>query len=202
MAYHYFPAEGIKSNKYYYFPDGQMTSCTKCGKEIPTDAAFCPACGYSVNVNEKGEQYKQNDGYQGHYYPQYPLKDTGITLVLGVLLGFFGIMGAGQMYIGKIKRGIVILIGGFAISVISYMISVYLVVAPWVSRTSTWTGSGSFDLISTWPFDLRSVYMIALASTIVTTAIRFTYLIWQAYDAYKLAKRYNEELISTGKPPW
>ena len=171
---------------------------------MPADAAFCPACGQSANANEQRDQNQQSGSNQNYHYLPYPMKDTGITLVLGVLLGIFGIMGVGQLYVGRVKRGIAIMIGGVAIALTSYYTMMYILLTPWVYNAGTWIDSGySQGFIgfatreSVW-----SPYTILFTAMAVAMVIRLAYLFWQAYDAYKLAKHYNEELIRTGKPPW
>ena len=57
--------------------------------------------------------------------PHHQQKDTGITLLFGVLLGLFSIMGVGHLYIGKKKRGIAIMLGGFALVVASLVVNLY-----------------------------------------------------------------------------
>jgi len=44
--------------------------------------------------------------------------------------------------------------------------------------------------------------VVAYVSLFVFGLIAFAYWVWNVYDAYKLARRYNEELARTGRPPW
>ncbi|MCL2296495.1 MAG: hypothetical protein FWC29_05405 [Methanomassiliicoccaceae archaeon] len=133
-------------------------------------------------MNEQAPRYNQNQNA-----PYYQQKDTGITLLLGVLLGLFGIMGIGQIYVGKAARGIVILLGGFGIVALSYVVFIsYLILGV------SWVGEGDDGTF------LGGLIVVA----IVVIIIHFSYFIWQAFDAHKLAKKYNEELYRTGRPPW
>jgi TM2 domain-containing membrane protein YozV len=44
--------------------------------------------------------------------------------------------------------------------------------------------------------------VLTFISWLVFGLIAFIYWVWNVYDAYKLARRYNEELARTGRPPW
>jgi len=87
-------------------------------------------------------------------------KSMGVTMVLTIVLGIFGLGGIGHLYLGKIIKGIVLCIVG----------------------------------------------IILLAVTIITVLMGLVILIPFAlivvYDAYRLCKRYNNELEQTGRPPW
>ena len=48
-------------------------------------------------------------------------KSMGVTIVLTVVLGFFGLGGIGHLYLGKIIKGIVILIVGIILLVITIL---------------------------------------------------------------------------------
>ncbi len=45
--------------------------------------------------------------------PRHEHKDEGVTLILASVLGIFGLCGIGHVYLGMIKRGIIILFGNF-----------------------------------------------------------------------------------------
>jgi hypothetical protein len=40
------------------------------------------------------------------------------------------------------------------------------------------------------------------AFAVLLIVLRVGVWIWQTYDAYKLARKYNAEVERTGKPPW
>ena len=155
---------------------------------MPEDATFCPACGCSLDAQEQYRNQNQWSNNQNWNAPRHQPKDTGITLLLGVLLGLFGIMGIGQLYVGKIGRGVAILLGGFAVAAVSYI----AVIAYILSDSWLYDNSGYYSP------DFSGLIVIAL----LVAVFHLAYFIWQAYDAYKLAKKYNEELYRTGQPPW
>ncbi|NLL94382.1 MAG: zinc ribbon domain-containing protein [Thermoplasmatales archaeon] len=130
--------------------------CQKCGKEIVDGVRFCAACG--------AEQT------QGYASPRvvYTEKSAGIAILLGLIL-----VGAGQMYVGKIGRGIAFLLIG--------LILYPAFIVPLFFMPST-TGL------------LVGIAIISLVAVV--------YAIYVLYDAYSLAKEYNAYLRTNGQPPW
>ena len=49
--------------------------CTKCGKELPNDAAFCTNCGYAVQ-GANSDQLKNSNNTENK---------TSISLILGII---------------------------------------------------------------------------------------------------------------------
>ncbi len=70
--------------------------CNNCGSEMADDAKFCPKCG-----KEAGAQPRAS----GTHGVAYTEKSVGLAVVLSLI-----IVGAGQMYAGKVGRGIAILL--------------------------------------------------------------------------------------------
>ena len=90
--------------------------CLKCGKENTEESKFCIECGASA-----GDPSNTNTTNYRHNPNQRPIqwKSEGTTLVLTVVLGIFGLGGIGHIYLGNISRGIVILIVGIILSVVT-----------------------------------------------------------------------------------
>lgn len=65
--------------------------CNNCGSEMADDAKFCPKCG-----KEAGAQPRAS----GTHGVAYTEKSVGLAVVLSLI-----IVGAGQMYAGKVGRG-------------------------------------------------------------------------------------------------
>lgn len=84
--------------------------CSKCGEQIPDNSQFCPKCGASCN--EQGPQYNVNNS--APYYENKQTKSRGLATVLSIL-----IVGVGQMYLGQVVKGIVMLIGAMVIGAIT-----------------------------------------------------------------------------------
>jgi len=97
-------------------------------------------------------------------------KSTGIAAILSLI-----IMGLGQIYVGKLKRGLALLFLGIILGVVNVVLffGLFVVVGP-----------------------------AALAVPVILGIVSLIIWIWQIFDAYKLAKKYNEILIETGRPPW
>jgi len=96
-------------------------------------------------------------------------KDAGVAALLAAFLPLF-LFGIGHFYIGKIKRGIILLVLGI-LAKIPFVLSL--------------------------PFSLW-IFLLLLVSGLINVGL----WIWQVFDAYMLAKKYNAEVERTGKAPW
>ena len=112
--------------------------CSKCGNKITDDSSFCKNCGTKIK-NETENKFCGKCGKpisSGRYCTHCGSNTSGIisestqrigrpvewksesvTLLLSILLGLFGIQGVGHMYVGKIGKGIAILIGSIILIV-------------------------------------------------------------------------------------
>ena len=113
--------------------------CGSCGTRLISKYSPCPDCGHVKttfnpqpdpgNPNQYGGNPNPNRGYppqqQGGLY-----KNPTTALLLAIILGFLGIAGVGQIYVGKVGRGIGILIACFALYIVGYAtIGVYIGIA-------------------------------------------------------------------------
>ena len=149
--------------------------CHKCGKEVEDGIFFCPFCGVSLRpFDQNRSQQYCNDNFQGAYALKY--KNEGIALILSLLIS-----GIGQIYVGKIVRGIIFLIARIALS----LISITIVFSPgFIINNSIVLSSG------------------AIISLIFISIISFALWIYGMYDAYNLAKQYNDYLDKNHQKPW
>ncbi|MEQ9715444.1 MAG: zinc-ribbon domain-containing protein [Candidatus Asgardarchaeia archaeon] len=97
--------------------------CPYCNAIIPADAVFCPNCGAQLTAPQPQPTYQPPP--QPTYapqppapamppvYPQQPIKEK--SSAIAAILSFL-IPGVGQIYVGKAKRGILILILGIVIA--------------------------------------------------------------------------------------
>ncbi len=81
--------------------------CPKCGKEIPSGADFCPACGNRTNAGYSSTgNYQDSTAYtvnQGR--PLKKKKDAFLgSFLLGLLLGAIGVVLAVIIYNGDKKN--------------------------------------------------------------------------------------------------
>ena len=145
--------------------------CNRCGKENRDEANFCFACGQPLRQS-------QNPGYAGPGYcnPPYQgyqngspaqfveFKESVVALLLALILP-----GAGHMYAGEMKKGIFFLaffiIVGIAITVAFFV------------RLMSFTTSG----------DISSSLGLIIVTVIITAIV----WLYQVYDAYQAAVRFN-----------
>ena len=124
--------------------------CNNCEKEMLTNFKFCPVCGKPpqpannptqmygntpnpIPPNNPNNPNNQNNYYNNNYYqnanPVIGLKDETVTLVLSIVLGLFGLSGIGHMYVGKIGKGIGILIGEIMLWIIGIGLTIFIITA-------------------------------------------------------------------------
>jgi TM2 domain-containing membrane protein YozV len=127
-------------------------------------------------------------GYQPRYLP--PQKDAGIAALLALIPGFFLIMGLGHIYVGRLAKGIGILILG--ILLIPLLLLFFVPLAFGIAFLGSAPGPGS---VLTGFATLIIVVLVFLASYLGL-------LIWQTIDAYNLANLYNAAVARTGAAPW
>ena len=130
-----------------------MPFCSKCGRQVEENASFCQNCGAALTQQPQPTQYSQPT-VPTHVLPRPVMstKNEGLAAVLSFLFS-----GLGQIYVGRIGRGLGILLGGIVIALIGWILL-------WIPLLVYW--------------------------------------VWNIYDAYNLAKEYNQELMRTGNPPW
>ena len=83
--------------------------CQKCGKEIPAEASFCPACGAAVRPASMSPGYHAEKAVSPH------------SRLAALLLCFFlGVFGVHRFYVGKIGTGVAMIFtaGGLGIWVL------------------------------------------------------------------------------------
>lgn len=169
-----------------------MPFCDRCGREVGADENFCPSCGrklrgisdghqpYSAGTSMPRDQYDTGGRIQeAPRYAALPTRSPGIAALLALLLGLFGIFGIGHIYVGKIARGLVLLVAGILV------VPVFLAI-------------GVLGIISLDGNFMHGGFVLMILSG----AIWFILLIWQTFDAYRLANEFNMHLQRTGTPPW
>jgi TM2 domain-containing membrane protein YozV len=85
---------------------------------------FCPVCGLppkQQNNSPPVQNYYQNNYYQAPQQNIPGLKSESTTLILSIVLGLLGIQGVGHMYVGKVGKGIGILIGALILGTIGVL---------------------------------------------------------------------------------
>jgi TM2 domain-containing membrane protein YozV len=110
-------------------------------------------------------------------------KSSGTAALLAFFGAIFGFPGIGHIYVGRIGRGLLILVSGFALYIFG-----------WLAFLGGVFG-GALG---------RSVAVMQGGATlgIVLILMYFGLLIWQIFDARSLAKKLNEQIQLTGREPW
>jgi len=86
-----------------------MVFCRNCGGDLPSDnSSFCPICGKPQNTATAVTMAAQT-------------KNVGSAIALALIAGIIGFNGIGHLYIGKIGKGIVILVIGWIILGITFL---------------------------------------------------------------------------------
>ena len=86
-----------------------MVYCRNCGENLPSEnSSFCPGCGKPQNNASAVTMAAQT-------------KNAGTAIVIALIAGILGFNGIGHLYIGKIRKGIVILVVGWIILTITFL---------------------------------------------------------------------------------
>ena len=109
--------------------------CTNCGKENKDEAKFCLNCGAELRKPKEPEpetQVNTNNNentsmdYSVNNYMNIPDdKSMAISMILSILLGFFGLLGFGYLYLGEYGKFGVFFIIGILFNILIYFISPY-----------------------------------------------------------------------------
>ena len=84
--------------------------CGSCGAALIGKSTTCMKCGYTKT------KYNPMTPPQGALY-----KNEGTGLILSIVLGLFCLNGIGQIYAGKVGRGIGIMIGSWVLIVVGIL---------------------------------------------------------------------------------
>lgn len=113
-------------------------------------------------------------------------KSEGTTMVLSIIVGLMGIMGIGHIYLGKTKRGVIILIIG--------IFSWSLLFVPTILLLGSDIPMDEYTLEKRLS-DMTTIIIIGVIGVIAL-------FIWQIIDARRLCKKYNRYLLDNEQPPW
>ena len=120
------------------FTYAMSTFCVKCGKENPEGSKFCAGCGSSMNViSDPNTTPNTTPNYNNPNQRPMQWKNEGTAMVITILFGIFGLGGIGHIYLGRIGKGIVIVIVGLILIIITLFtmgigLIIFLPFAIWV----------------------------------------------------------------------
>ena len=100
-----------------------MSFCTNCGQSLKPEVKFCGKCGTgNLPTQDKSPvDTKQNVGSGNTLQRPPEWKSMGVTMVLTIVLGWFGLGGIGHLYLGKIIKGIVLCVVGIILFIITIL---------------------------------------------------------------------------------
>ncbi len=144
-----------------------MPFCNNCGTEVHEGSTYCSRCGAYLGTPM---------GFAGYGNPL--TKDEGLVLILSLVPALFGIMGIGQIYMGRLLRGIMFMIVGF----LPFILMILLMFG--LSLMSRGDPGPLILLIIIGPL----IYLVVLAI--------------QTWDAWELVKEWNRAVARTSQEPW
>lgn len=162
-----------------------MRYCPKCGEQIRQQARFCDQCGYSLSGPSTARKVRVD--YQATRPRQIPtpeVSDTNpwIPAILALGPGLFGIMGLGHIYVKSRSKGLVLLVVGAVLGSVTWVLIV-----------------GLFFLS---PLDMGPDGGGLIAAVGMLSIVFFPLWLWQAYDAYSIAKNTQPSPNAILPPPY
>ena len=139
-----------------------MAFCSRCGSQVPEGAQFCDRCGSPMGGGF--QSYSQGNQTTMSYTYRKDEKEIILAVVLSLI-----IPGVGQIYCGRIGRGIGILVLTGLFGLMSFIPLLFI-----------------FDPAS---FNFAGFF----ALMVVVSIIALIFYIWQIYDAYRCADDYNRQ---------
>jgi len=114
-------------------------------------------------------------------------KSEGVTLIFSIVVGLLGFMGVGHIYLGRVKRGVIILlIGIFGWIVVFVSIAILGIM-----------DESNFDIEE----DSSAIFLL-IGVLIGVGGGYLVLFIWQILNARKLCRHYNDYYEKNGKAPW
>lgn len=147
-----------------------LRTCNNCDKEFDLDEEHtaCPDCGVDL---------LRTDMINNIDMENQPDKKTWLAILLAAIGGIFCLPGIGHLYVGKVVKGILILISGIIFGLVSYALFFFSIM-----------DSMGF-LVTNSPNIVRpGIYIMSI---LFFGFYVFYYIIWQTYDVRKLAKESN-----------
>jgi TM2 domain-containing membrane protein YozV len=159
--------------------------CSNCGEklDIDEDIEVCPKCHTALHEHPKHKESTPS------VVEQLPYKSPGTAALIAFIGGIFGLPGIGHIYVGKVGKGIGILILGLILYAVIVITIVSVGFLASLEQTNPATVNDSAGIGAIGIVLLMSVAYIVL-------------FIWQIFNARKLAKKFNEAVKMTGKEPW
>ena len=101
---------------------GTANFCSNCGEKLDTDkdVSECPKCHSALH------QHSEHKDSPSRIVGQLPYKSPGTAALIAFIGGIFALPGIGHIYVGKVGKGIAILVGGVFIALIIFVAIWYI----------------------------------------------------------------------------
>ena len=140
---------------------------------VQPEAAYCLNCRTLLSNHDS---FSSREPYQtfgtGTIDLQRGGKNPWLAALVALALGFFGLWGVGQIYAGKLGRGVGLLVGGLIIAGLFWLSVVFTVIS------------------------------IGYVGMVLFGLFFFGGWLWQAFDAYNATAEYNELHVTPQKTIW
>ncbi|HJT86185.1 MAG TPA: zinc ribbon domain-containing protein [Nitrososphaeraceae archaeon] len=160
--------------------------CSNCGQSLENlnyeEIKKCPKCKIDL---QRGTTFNPS---LSSVVDQLPYKSPGTAALIAFIGGIFGLQGVGHIYVGKVGKGIGILISGIIIA--------FLLIFSTVSL------QGIFFFEDDISSSNSGIEVVAIFIIFISGIAYLVLWIWQIFNARKLAKKFNEIVRTTGKEPW
>lgn len=133
-----------------------------------------------------------------------PFKNGGVAFILAFFFGLFLFNGVGHMYIGKVRRGVGIMLLGwfiYAVILLFMIFTVGLNIAQLSVANETMLGFDNNTMVPSNDITLEYLSPV-LPFLFVFALVYLTFWILQAADANRLAKKFNRQLEKEGTLLW
>jgi hypothetical protein len=129
--------------------------------------------------------------YSRHHqlYNSYHTRVLGTAALIAFIGGIFGLPGIGHIYVGKVAKGIGILILGL---ILYAVLAISLFSIPFLVMPGEFNSTSNVSSIGTGGAGIMAIFAI----------LYLIFFIWQIFNARKLARKFNEIVRTTHKEPW
>jgi TM2 domain-containing membrane protein YozV len=132
---------------------GRVTYCSNCGNLVKEGARFCNRCG-AVLSGGSPPYYGQRASVTSTWYPER--KDPLIAVILSFLMP-----GVGQMYVGRMARGLIVLLCLSLLGLAAFMPGLFLITDGTVFSWMWWSVMAVIAYVVMYAAQLADAYLCA-----------------------------------------
>jgi hypothetical protein len=150
-----------------------------------SEARFCDQCGHSLSEPGTARKVRSNYPPSEPQLPSAPVTSRASPMIAAILAlgpGLFGLMGLGHIYVRALAKGLVLLIIGAVLGLFTWVLII--------------------DLFLLSPLDMGPNGAGLIGAVSLFSLIFFPLWLWQAYDAYIIAKTMQPSPDTTIPPPY